>query len=36
MLRPILPENCDIALNEGSLVRFEPRESTMKVGRETV
>jgi hypothetical protein len=29
MLRPILPENWDIALSETSLVRFDPRESTM-------
>jgi hypothetical protein len=29
MLRPILPENWDIDRSEISLVRFEPRESTM-------
>lgn len=29
MLRPILSENWDIALSETSLVRFDPRESTM-------
>ena len=29
MLMPILPENWDIDRSEISLVRFEPRESTM-------
>ena len=33
MLMPILPENWDIDRSETSLVRFEPRESTMVSSR---